>query len=177
LKKSLRFLLALLTAFILMLVVRAVGVTVYSVDGDGLLPLLQAGDRVMVNRWSYGLRVGDGNYFNYGRLWHQAVHKGDLVAFESPTDGQVIICRCKALPGETVEVDGRTEKVPSLQDCADADYYWMETVNPANPLDSRQLGFIAEPLIIGRAFMVVFSHEPSAQPWKGWRTGRTLLPL
>jgi signal peptidase I len=178
-KKSLRFLLTLLTAFILMLVVRVVGVTVYSIDGEGLTPLFVAGDRVMVNRWSYGLRVGggDGGLFSYGRLWRQHVDRGDLVAFEQPQTGGVVICRCKGLPGDTLDVDGEEVVVPSLKDCADADYYWMESINSENPVDSRLLGFVSEENIIGRVFMVAYSHDAAARPWTGWRPDRWFLPI
>ena len=178
-KKTFRFLLAFLTAFILMMAVRAIGVTLYAIDGTELEPTFCTGDRVLVNRWSYGLRVGGkDSFFDYGRIARQPVSKGDLVAFENPQNtSQVLICRCTAMPGDSVHHQGQTLIVPSLKDCADADYYWMESVNPANRADSHVLGFIAEEYIIGRAFMVVYSRDPSMPLWKGWRTHRLLLPL
>lgn len=178
-KKTLRFLLAFLIAFALLMVVRVVGFTIYTINGTGLEPTFQAGDRIVVNRWSYGLRVGkkDG-FFDYGRIVRRPIRKGDLVAFELPQDRkQILICRCKALPGDTINYEGQTLVVPSLKDCADGDYYWLESVNPANAVDSKTLGFISEEFIIGRAFMVVYSHEPQSPVWDGWRTNRMLLPL
>ena len=171
-KKTLRFLLAFLIAFAIMMVVRVIGVTLYTISGTGLEPVFQAGDRVMVNRWSYGLRVGGKDcFFGYGRIARQSVEKGDLVAFENPQNNdQILIYRCKGLPGDTIVHEGNTFVVPSLKDCADADYYWLET------LDSHQLGFIAEEYLIGRAFMVVYSRDPSEPLWKGWRANRILLP-
>lgn len=172
-KKTLRFLLAFLIAFAIMMVVRMIGVTLYTISGTGSEPVFQAGDRVMVNRWSYGLRVGGKDcFFGYGRIARQSVEKGDLVAFENPQNNdQILIYRCKGLPGDTIVHEGNTFVVPSLRDCADADYYWLET------LDSRQLGFIAEEYLIGRAFMVVYSRDPLEPLWKGWRSNRILLPL
>ena len=172
-KKTLRFLLAFLIAFALMMVVRMIGVTIYTISDTGLEPVFQAGDRVMVNRWSYGLRVGGKDcFFGYGRIARQSVEKGDLVAFENPQNNdQILIYRCKGLPGDTIVHEGNTFVVPSLRDCADADYYWLET------LDSHQLGFIAEEYLIGRAFMVVYSRDPLEPLWKGWRSNRILLPL
>ena len=172
-KKTLRFLLAFLIAFAIMMVVRMIGVTLYTISGTGLEPVFQAGDRVMVNRWSYGLRVGGKDcFFGYGRIARQSVEKGDLVAFENPQNNdQILIYRCKGLPGDTIVHEGNTFVVPSLRDCADADYYWLET------LDSHQLGFIAEEYLIGRAFMVVYSRDPLEPLWKGWRSNRILLPL
>ena len=172
-KKTLRFLLAFLIAFAIMMVVRMIGVTLYTISGTGLEPVFQAGDRVMVNRWSYGLRVGGkDSVFGYGRIARQSVGKGDLVAFENPQNSdKILICRCKGLPGDTIVHEGNMIVVPSLKDCADADYYWLET------LDSHQLGFIAEEYLIGRAFMVVYSRDPLEPLWKGWRSNRILLPL
>ena len=169
----------LVTALVLMLVFRAVGLTIYSIEGDGLEPCFTTGDRVMVNRWSYGLRVGGGEkgLFGYGRLWRQPVEKGDLIAFEHPQTGDILICSCKGLPGDSLVVDGETVVVPSLKDCADADYYWMESLNGQNDVDSRLLGFISEEYIIGRVFMVAYSHDPAARPWTGWRATRWFLPL
>ena len=172
-KKTLRFLLAFLIAFAIMMVVRMIGVTLYTISGTGSEPVFQAGDRVMVNRWSYGLRVGGKDcFFGYGRIARQSVEKGDLVALENPQNNdQILIYRCKGLPGDTIVHEGNTFVVPSLRDCADADYYWLET------LDSHQLGFIAEEYLIGRAFMVVYSRDPLEPLWKGWRSNRILLPL
>ena len=178
-KKTLRFLLAFLIAFVLMMVIRIAGVTIYTIDGSSLEPTFQAGDRIMVNRWSYGLRVGGKeSFFGYGRIVRHPVCKGDLVAFEHPQDNsQILICRCAALPGDSVVHEGQTLIVPSLSDCADGDYYWMESINPDNTIDSHTLGFIAEERIIGRVFMVVYSLDPQESFWKGWRTSRTFLPL
>ena len=175
-----QFLVALALAFLLMMAFRALAFTICTVDGEGLEPEFEAGDRVLVNRWSYGLRTGArGGLFPYGRLLRQPVGRGDIVAYEDPTDTthiRVLLGRCLALPGDTVRYQGRSELVPSLKDCADADYYWIGALGKNNPTDSRQLGFVSERLIIGRAVSVVFNHNPQASLWEGWQTGRFFLP-
>jgi len=178
-RKTVRFLLVLAVALLLMLCFRALAFTICTVGGNGLSPVLMAGDRVLVNRWSYGLRVGgDGGLFGYGRIGRRAVERGDLVAFENPKNtDEVLVCRCSALPGDTVYHEGQALVVPSLKDCADADHYWLESVGRENQLDSRSLGFISEKHIIGRVTMVVYSHNPAAPFFKGWRSDRLLLPL
>ncbi len=178
-RKKVPFLIALVVAFVLMLCFRAMAFTIYSIDGDGLRPRLFKGDHVLVNRWSYGLRVGtDGGLFSYGRIGRRPVSRGDVVAFERPgSSDEVLICRCKALPGDTVCVDGQTFCVPGVNDCADTDYFWMEALGDGNAIDSRQLGLIPERQIIGRVVMVVYSHNPDQPFWKGWRYYRMLLPL
>ncbi len=169
--KTRRFLLALAAAMLLMLCFRAVVFTICTVEGDGLEPLLIKGDRVLVNRWSYGLRVGGKNgVFGYTRLGRSAVERGDIVAFDHPAGGgEMLICRCKALPGDTVQMNGEPLVVPGRVNCADADYYWMEAIGSNNTTDSRTLGLIAEHLIIGRVTTIVYSHDPNQPLWSGWR--------
>jgi hypothetical protein len=68
-------------------------------------------------------------------------------------------------------------EVPGVANCANADYYWMEAIGNSNATDSRQLGFIAEELIIGRVIMILYSHNTQEPFWKGWRRNRFLLPM
>ena len=106
-------------------------------------------------------------------------HRGDLVAFENPKDAsQVLICRCKALPGDTIhQPDGNITIVPGRVNCANADHYWMEALSTENPTDSRLLGPIPEQFIIGRATAIVFSHDTTQPLWRGWDGARFLLAL
>lgn len=168
---SFKFLLALATAFVTMLAFRALVMTVCTVDGKGLEPVFQAGDHVVVNRWSYGLRTGEkGSLFDYGRICRQEINKGDFIAFEDSL-GKMLICRCTALPGDTIS--GKI--VPGIVNCADQNYYWMESLGKNNATDSRQLGFIPEERIIGRASLILYNHDPSSAFWKGYMKDRILL--
>ena len=175
-RKTARFLLALAVALVLMLCFRALVLTIYTVEGQGLSPLLAEGDRVLVNRWSYGLRVG--SPLGYSRIMPKPVRRGDVVAFENPRNtSQVLFCRCKAVPGDTIGHNGETLIVPGRNTCAKDDYYWMEAIGPGNTLDSRTLGFISERFVIGRAIRVVYSRDPAQPLWQGWRGTRFLLPI
>ncbi len=162
-RSTLKFLVALLVAFVVMLLFRALFFTVYSVNGSGLEPKFTAGDRVVVNRWSYGLRTGGGGLFSYGRLCWQPVCKGEYVAVED-TLGHVLIGRCAALPGDTVTLGGRSKVVlPSKTNCADRDCYYFD-----------RLGIISEEFIIGRVVMVLYNHEAGNPFWRGYQTSRFL---
>jgi len=178
--RVLLFIVHCLLLVVLVFAFRMLAFTVYTVDGYGLSPQFKAGDRVLVNRWSYGLRVGgDKSVFDYGRLCRRQIKKGDIVAFEDPRQkngSKVLLCRCKAVPGDTVNVNGKTMVVPGLKDCADADYFWLEALGEGNPTDSRQLGFISEKRIIGRATFIVYSHDPKQSLFKGWRN-RLMMSL
>ena len=179
-RSTLKFIMALAVSLMAMMAFRALVATVFTVEGDGLAPVFLKGDHVMVNRWSYGQRTGsDGGLYSYGRLCRQQVEQGDYVAYEDPRDSTrqtILFGRCQALPGDTVTIDGRQTVVPSLKNCADADYYWLHAPGKGNPTDSRQLGFISERRIIGRAVFIVFNHDACRPFWSGWRHERTLLP-
>ena len=178
-RKATRFLLALAVALVLMLCFRALAFTICTVEGAGLEPLFHQGDRVLVNRWSYGLRVGgDDGLISYRRIGRSQMELGDLVAFENPQNtSQVLICRCKALPGDTIEVDGQTMVIPARKNCASTDHYWLEAIGPDNTTDSHTLGLIPEQYIIGRAVMVIYNHDTSQPIWRGWDSSRFFSSL
>ena len=191
-KATVKFIGAIVVALVVMLVFRSLVMTVCTVDGKGLEPVFQEGDRVVVNRWSYGLRTGRrGSLFGYDRICRQPVEKGDFVAFEDSL-GQVLICRCAGVPGDTIfnqnnhgdrHHDLRDATitvpvpmiVPGIVNCARQDYYWVESLGKNNATDSRQLGFIPEERIIGRACLILYNHDPEAAFWKGYMKDRVLL--
>lgn len=177
-RSLLKFILSLAVAFLLMLAFRALAFTIYSVDGEGLEPDFINGDRVMVNRWSYGLRTGGNRLFSYGRLCRQPMQRGDIVAYDDPTDSlnrRVLFGRLTAIPGDTIRYEGHLELVPGLVNCTDVNYYWIQSLNEENQLDSRQFGYVSEKAIIGRAFLVVYSHMSDSSMWRGYRNDRFLL--
>lgn len=113
-----------------MLVLRALAFTVYTVSDDALEPCFVSGDRVLVNRWSYGLRTGGGPLFSYVRWMARPLRRGDLVAYNCPIDsGERIAARpvffgyCMAVPGDTVRLKNARLIVPGreLNVCVTAD--------------------------------------------------------
>lgn len=173
-----KFLVALVVAFVLMIAFRALAMTVYTIGDDTLSPRLLIGDRVLVNRWSYGLRVCGGGLFTYGRIGRQKVSRGDLVAVDGEGSGVSVsrpaIFRCGAVPGDTIVLAGVMTVVPGLEQCADADYYMMEPVGQGG---EHCQGFVREEQIVGRVTHVVYHHDPSQPLWQGWESSRTFMPL
>lgn len=172
----LKFVIAFASAFIVMLAFRALAFSVYTVEDKGLQPLYISGDRLLVNRWSYGLRVDGNGVFPYSRMLRKPVNRGDIVVFDLPGDSVEgeFIARCKAVPGDTLRLKEGLVVVPGVKDCADADYYWLESIHPKNPVDSRHLGFISERNIIGRVVTILFSHDDSKNLIEGYRKERIL---
>ena len=170
-RSTLKFLLALAVAFILMFAFRALVFTIYYVDCTAMEPVFKSGDCVMVNRWSYGLRTGGEGIFPYGRLCRQQVEKGDLIAVEDSL-GQVLLFQCLARPGDTVKAQNRTIIVPGVRTCAIQDYYYVQAPGRAR----RNPVFVPECSIIGRACLIVYNHAPHTPMWTGYDHRRFLLP-
>ena len=89
------------------------------------------------------------------------VERGDIVAFRVPCDSiaGLYIARCKAIPGDTINTQEGPLLVPGLKTCAKTDYYWLESINPNNPADSRHIGFIPESHIIGKVISVLYNRK------------------
>ena len=118
-KNALKFMRALIVTTLLMLAFRALTLTVYTVRGRVLEPRLADGDRVLVNRWSYGLRTGGSPTFRYARWLGAPVERGDLVVFNDPADTlrpparrKVMAYYCTGVPGDTVQIGGTALTVP-----------------------------------------------------------------
>ena len=96
----------------------------------------------------------------------QPVERGDIVAFNLPGDSieGLMIARCTAVPGDTIQTINGLMTVPGLKTCANADYYWLEAINKQNPIDSRHFGFIPEHSIIGRVITVLYNRNNSFLP-------------
>lgn len=164
-RSTLKFLIALTVAFVAMLLFRGLVFTVYTVSGPQFEPTFKAGDRVMVNRWSYGLRTGDGRLFPYGRLWQQPVRKGHWVIVDDSL-GQTLMGRCTALPGDTIHWQKHRVILPSKAACARHDYYLIDSV-----------GLVREEQIVGRITFVVYNHTQGSPFWQDYPASRFLLPL
>ena len=157
----LKYVIAFASAFALMLAIRTLAFSIHGVIGNGLEPLYQNGDRLLINRCSYGLRIAGNGLLPYSRLLRSPVKKGDIVAFTIPGDSieGLMIARCTAVPGDTVCLDNNTLTVPGVINCDKLDYYWLEAINKKNPIDSRYFGFIPESSIIGRVVTVLYNRK------------------
>ncbi len=71
------------------------------------------GERILVNKWSYGLRLPLMSAFSYHRCRERPVQKRDIVVFNNPAGIQqptidrreIYISRCIGTPGDTLLVD------------------------------------------------------------------------
>ena len=164
----------------------------YHVPSGSMEPTLVAGDRVVVDKMAYGLRVP----FTQVRIVAgQRVNRGDVVIFNSPHDGKRLIKRIVAVGHDTVEIRaghllingepaamGGTWDVErigehvvrlNLANGGGPDY--RESVPPGkllavgdhrgNSLDGRFFGLIDETAVYGRA-EAVYYRSGEGLVWK-----------
>lgn len=73
------------------------------IPSGSMLPSVLIGDRILVDKLAYQLRVP----FTAWRLTHwSAPARGDVVTFESPEDGRLMVKRVVGIPGDVVALTG-----------------------------------------------------------------------
>jgi len=133
------------------------------VEGTSMLPQLNDGERLLVNKLVYY----KWNSVSWGHL-----ERGDIVVFWYPSDpDKSYVKRIIGLPGETVEVrngkvyiNGRELNEPYIDTIhnqnlrenviknVDQHYYFVMGDNRDNSSDSRVWGLVPEKYIYGKAF-------------------------
>ena len=94
-------------AVIVVVLVRALAVTTCSIPFSGMENTLYKGERVLVNKWSYGLRLP----FTTIRTAYREAQPGDIVIFNDPRGDAPVwqrplyASRCEAGPGDTLLLD------------------------------------------------------------------------
>jgi signal peptidase I len=75
----------------------------YYVPSGSMLPTVEVGDRIFVDKLAFGLRVP---FTPFYLAEFSGPDRGDVVILESPADGTVLLKRVVAVPGDDVEVQG-----------------------------------------------------------------------
>ena len=154
----LEFLIILLVAFALVFgLVRPFIVEAFYIPSESMMPTLEVGDRVFVNKFIYRFAEPE---------------RGDIVVFESIEGSeQDLIKRVVAVPGDTVAVqngvlfvNGQPQEEPYVNDAfPDGSFFGPTTVpedsvfvmgdNRGNSRDSRFFGPVSISNVEGEAFM------------------------
>jgi signal peptidase I len=101
---------AIAVAVLLALVIRTFIVQAFKIPSGSMLPTLQIGDHILVNKFRYGPRLEVPlTNFSFGRLpGFSRPARGDVIVFVYPRDhSKDFIKRIVGLPGDVVEVRGR----------------------------------------------------------------------
>lgn len=98
--RGVRFLSSIFTVILVVFIIRSFIVEPFRIPSDSMLPTLESGDFILVNKFSYGLHlpVVGTNIGNRG-----IPERGDVIVFRYPQDpGTHYIKRIVGLPGDTV---------------------------------------------------------------------------
>ena len=160
-----------LVALLVAVVVRQFVFQLFYIPSASMVPQLEVGDQVFVNKLAYD--IGD-------------PARGDLVVFERPDDWEDVpvddlVKRIVALPGERIEarqgrvyVDGEPLDEPYLPDGTSTssfgpitvprDHYFMMGDNRSGSNDSRMHAAVDRDLFVGKVFMTVWPLDRLSIP-------------
>ena len=111
--RKLKWIFAFAGAIAVVLLLRGFAFTSCLIPSSGMENSLFQGERILVNKWSYGLRLPLMSLFSYHRWCERSVRQQDVVVFNNPAAiGQptidrreIYISRCIGTPGDTLLVD------------------------------------------------------------------------
>lgn len=182
---------AIIMALILALFIRTFIVQAFKIPSGSMIPTLEIGDHILVNKLSYGLRLP---FLERYLMQYGNPGRGDVVVFIYPEDrSKDFIKRVIAVGGDTVEV--RAKKIfingkpsddphahfagydPLAGGAGSGDDYGPKTV-PQNSIfvmgdnrdrsyDSRFWGFVDLNDVRGKAFLIYWSWDGNDR-WVRW---------
>ena len=166
-KRISTFIKVLLTAILIVWLVKTFAFTSCSIPSTGMENTLYQGEKVLVNKWSYGLRIP----FTASHFLAEKAKKGDVVLFNNPAPThpensifahELFISRCVGVPGDTLMlnsellVTGEKALSPDSKQLYAYPHEWEDTLKQA----MQQLG-IAGNILVGYSegrYMRSFSH-------------------
>ena len=185
-------------ALLLALFIRTFIVQAFKIPSGSMIPTLQIGDHILVNKLAYGIRIPLwGHYLvDFGK-----VQRGDVIVFIFPEDrSKDFIKRVIGVAGDTVEIRGKKIYINGQQVTdphahfegddpqnvlpASRDDYGPTKV-PENHLfvmgdnrdrsyDSRFWGFVNLDDVRGKAFLIYWSWDGSDR-WVRWERLANLI--
>jgi len=169
--------------FIAVVFIRGFVVQAFKIPSGSMLPTLQIGDHLLVNRFIYGIRlpVTGALLIPIGAPKH-----GDVIVFRFPKDpGTDYIKRVIGLPGDTVEVRDKVVYING-EKAADPHAHFTDGLTPDamkgprdnfgpvrvpedhlfvmgdnrdSSYDSRFWGFVPDKNVLGKAFILYWSWD------------------
>jgi len=134
------------------------------VPSGSMRPTLLVGDRVVVNKLAFDLRVP----FTFVRLLkHSDPERGDIITFESPTNKKLLIKRVIGLPGDRVELVRNRLSVNGVS----AQYRILSDTE----IDDLQLPdasefLIATETLLGHSRIILREHNPRLPAYGTFRS-------
>lgn len=132
-KRVEKILRSILGAICIIVLLRGFVITSFLIPSSGMENSLYQGERILVNKWSYGLRLPFMKIGGYQRWAEKEVKKNDIIVFNNPANYQttvidqreVFIGRCVGLPGDTLLMDSLFCIIPTEQESPDQKHLYV----------------------------------------------------
>lgn len=178
-------------ALLLALFIRTFIVQAFKIPSGSMIPTLQIGDHILVNKLSYGIRIP---FWEHYLVDFTRPHRGDVVVFIFPEDRtKDFIKRVIGVGGDTVEIRGKkiyingrqvedphahfegddpqTAGLPSRDDfgprTVPENHIFVMGDNRDRSYDSRFWGFVNLDDVRGKAFLIYWSWDGTDR-WVRW---------
>ena len=135
---------AIIGILLVVVLLRGCVMTSYLIPSSGMENSLFQGERILVNKWSYGLRLPLMALWNYHRWADSPVQKEDIIVFNNPANlsepvisrRETFISRCIGVPGDTLLIDSLFSVIPSEKNAPDQKFLYTYPREKEKQLDS-----------------------------------------
>ena len=135
---------AIIGIILVVVLLRGCVMTSYLIPSSGMENSLFQGERILVNKWSYGLRLPLMALWNYHRWADSPVQKEDIIVFNNPANlsepvisrRETFISRCIGVPGDTLLIDSLFSVIPSEKNAPDQKFLYTYPREKEKQLDS-----------------------------------------
>lgn len=118
--------------------------TPYLIPSAGMENSLYEGERILVNNWSYGLRLPFMSLWGYHKWGSGSVDKNDIIVFNNPANllqpvidrKEAFIGRCTGLPGDTLLIDSTYSTVLPDKSAPDQKFLYTYPLSKEKQIDS-----------------------------------------
>jgi signal peptidase I len=153
---------SIFVAIAVAMALRAFVVEAFKIPSGSMIPTLQVGDHIFVNKFTYGPAIP----FTHSRLWsHMPPERGDVIVFAFPErPEQDFIKRVIAIPGDKLEARGGHPvingwEVPS---CLAGPYSYMEQQDGI-----RHEGDVFVEFLEDEAYLTLYDHQSLSSDYQG----------
>lgn len=135
---------AAIGVILIVVLLRGCVATSYLIPSSGMENSLYCGERILVNKWSYGLRLPFMKLVGYHRWADRPVQKEDILVFNNPANlsepvidrREAFISRCIGTPGDTLLIDSLFSVISSEKNAPDQKFLYAYPRKKEQQLDS-----------------------------------------